>query len=198
MSDSLWPHGLYSPWNFPGQNTGVGSCSLLQGIFPTHGSNPGLLHCCQILYQLSHKGSPRILEQVPYPFSSGSSRPRNRTGASCIAGRFFTNWAIQEKFTSILPWYFGQNINSYIQFQSHKWGFCPWKPACLVQSIYTEGAAFANGFTGGLANTSFFPIACNTDELTLAVWELQYIRRRCQFKEIDSFWPLLVQWYQTF
>ena len=42
VSDSLWPHGLYSPWNFPGQNTGVHRLSLLQGIFPTQGSNPGL------------------------------------------------------------------------------------------------------------------------------------------------------------
>ena len=41
----LQPHGLNSPWNFPGQNTGVGSLSLLQGIFPAQGSNPGLLHC---------------------------------------------------------------------------------------------------------------------------------------------------------
>ena len=57
-SNSLRPHGLYSPWNSPGQNTGGGSLSLLQGIFPTLGSNPGLLHCRQILYQLSHKGSP--------------------------------------------------------------------------------------------------------------------------------------------
>jgi len=51
----------------------VGSLSLLQGIFSTRGSNPGLPHCSQILYQLSHKGSPRILEWVAYPFSSGSS-----------------------------------------------------------------------------------------------------------------------------
>ena len=57
MSDSLQPHELYSPWNSPGQNTGVGSLSLLQGIFPTQGSNPGLPPCGQILYQLSHKGS---------------------------------------------------------------------------------------------------------------------------------------------
>ena len=57
-SDSLRPHGLYNPWNSPGQNTGVGSLSLLQGIFPTQGLNPGLLHCRRILYQLSHKGSP--------------------------------------------------------------------------------------------------------------------------------------------
>ena len=58
VSDSLRLHGLYSPWNSPGQNTGVGSLSLLQGIFSTQGSNIGLLHCGQILYQLSHKRSP--------------------------------------------------------------------------------------------------------------------------------------------
>ena len=58
LSGSLQPHGLYSPWNSPGQNTEVGSLSLLQGIFQTQGWNPGLLHCRQILYQLSHKGSP--------------------------------------------------------------------------------------------------------------------------------------------
>ena len=54
VSDSWQPHGLYSPWNSPGQNTGVGSCFFLQGIFPTQGQNPGLLHCRQILYHLSH------------------------------------------------------------------------------------------------------------------------------------------------
>ena len=70
-SDSLQPHGLYSPWNFPGQNTGVGSLSLLQGIFPTQESYWGLPHCRWILYQLSHKGSPRILEWVGYPLSRG-------------------------------------------------------------------------------------------------------------------------------
>ena len=93
---SLRPHGLYSPWNSPGQNTGVGSLSLLQGIFPTQGSNPSLLHCRWILYQLSHSGSPRILEWVAYPFSSRSSWARNQTGLSCIAGGFFTNWTIRE------------------------------------------------------------------------------------------------------
>ena len=87
-----------SPWNSPGQNTGMGSLSLLQGIFPTQGSNSRLLHCRQILYQLSHKGSPTILECVAYPFSSRSSRPRNQTKVSCITGGFFTNWAIREAF----------------------------------------------------------------------------------------------------
>ena len=63
-SDSLWPHGLSSarllcPWDSPDKNTGVGCHSLLQGIFPTQESNLGLLHCRQILYQLSYQGSPK-------------------------------------------------------------------------------------------------------------------------------------------
>ena len=85
-----------SPWNSPGQNCGVGSLSLLQGIFPTQGSNQDSWIAVRILYQLSHKGSPTILEWVAYPFPSESARPRNRTGVSCIAGEFFTNWAIRE------------------------------------------------------------------------------------------------------
>ena len=60
---TLRPHGLYSPWNSPGQNTGVGSLSLLQEIFSTQGSNPGLSGCRQILYQLSYRGSP-LLKRV--------------------------------------------------------------------------------------------------------------------------------------
>ena len=58
MSDSLWPHELYSPRNSPGQKIEVKSHSLLPGIFPTQRSNPSLQHCRQILYQLYHKGSP--------------------------------------------------------------------------------------------------------------------------------------------
>ena len=68
MSDSLRCRGLYSPYNSAGQNTGVGSLSLHQGIFPPQGSNPGILHCRMILYQLSHKGSPSTpLCYVYYP-----------------------------------------------------------------------------------------------------------------------------------
>ena len=96
ISDSLQRHGLWSPWNSPGQNTGECSLSLLQGIFPTQGSNPGFPHCRQMLYQLSHKGSQRILEWVAYPFSSTYSWLWNWNRVSCIAGRFFTNWAIRE------------------------------------------------------------------------------------------------------
>ena len=70
--------------------------SLLQGIFPTKGSDPSLPHCRWIPYQLSQQGNPRILEWVAYPFSRGSSQPRNQTGVPCIAGGFFTSWATRE------------------------------------------------------------------------------------------------------
>ena len=94
--------GLYNPWNSPGQNTGASSLSLLQGIFLTQGSNPGLPHYRWILYQVSHQGSPRILEWIAYPFSSGSSQPRNQTGVSFIAGRVFTSWATRETCVSLV------------------------------------------------------------------------------------------------
>ena len=91
LSDSLQPRGLHSPRNSPGQNIGVGCLSLSRGS-----SQPrdwtGFPHCRRILYQLSHKGSRGILKWVGYPFSSGSSQPRNQTRVSCIAGGFFTNY----------------------------------------------------------------------------------------------------------
>ena len=70
--------------------TEVGCHALLQGIVLTQGSSPGLPHCRQILYQLSHKGSPGILEWVAYPFSRRSSQPRDQAQVSRIAGGFFT------------------------------------------------------------------------------------------------------------
>ena len=65
MSNSFRPHGLWPsrllcPWDSPGKSIGVSCHSLLQGIFPTQGLNPGLVHCRQILYQLSHQGSPDL------------------------------------------------------------------------------------------------------------------------------------------
>ena len=76
----------------PGKNTGVCCHALLQGNFPTQGLNPGLLNCKWILYSLNHQESLKILEWIVYPFSRGSSQPRNRTRVSCIAGGFFTSW----------------------------------------------------------------------------------------------------------
>ena len=94
------PPGSSVHGDSPGKNTGVGCQALLQGIFPTQGLNPGLPHGRGILYQPSHQGSPRTLEWVAYLFSTGSSRPRNWTGVSCIAGRFFTFWATREAHAS--------------------------------------------------------------------------------------------------
>ena len=71
MFDSLRPHGLYSPWNSPGQNTGVGSLSLLQGIVSSQGLNCGLLHCRQILYQLSYQTPSRTNTKNDVLFITG-------------------------------------------------------------------------------------------------------------------------------
>ena len=71
------PPGFSVRGDSPGKYTGMGCHALLQGIFPTQGLDPGLPHCRQSLYCLNHQGSPRILEWVAYPFSRGSSRPRN-------------------------------------------------------------------------------------------------------------------------
>ena len=97
--ESLQPHGLYTLWNSPGRNTGVGSSSLLQRIFLIQGSNPGLPHCRWILYQLSHQ--LRILEWIAYSFSRGSSWPRNRSWSRIhlqCRGLQFNSWL--EK----IPW----------------------------------------------------------------------------------------------
>ena len=82
----------------PGKNTGVG-CAMLssRGSSQLRDQTPGLPYCRQILNRLSHQGSPRILEWVAYPFSRGFSWSRDRTGVSCIAGRFFTSWATRKE-----------------------------------------------------------------------------------------------------
>ena len=73
----------YSPWNSPGQNTDVGSLFLLQGIFPTQGSNPGLLHCRQTLYHLSHEGSFEYRGQMQFkPALAG------RTVSTCVTNKY--------------------------------------------------------------------------------------------------------------
>ena len=81
--DCSWPdssvHG-----DSPGQNTEVGSLSLLQGIFPSQGSNPGLSRCRQILYHLNHKGSPRVLEWVADPFSTDLPDPGIKLGSPAL------------------------------------------------------------------------------------------------------------------
>ena len=114
------PPGSSLHGDSPGKNTGVGCHALLQGIFPTQGSNPGLLHWRRILYWLSQQGSPRILDWVAYPFCRGSSWPRNWTGVSWIAGRFFTSWATRE--ASVLSLYL--HLFWKATWPSIIWEFC--------------------------------------------------------------------------
>ena len=87
---TLQPHGLHParflcPWRFSRQGYWSGLRCPPQGIFPAEGLNPCLQHCRMTLYHLSHQGSPRILEWKAYPFSRGSSQPRNWTGISLQA-----------------------------------------------------------------------------------------------------------------
>ena len=117
LSDSWGPHGLHSPPDSPvhGENTGVGCHALLQRIFPTLGSNPGLPHCRRILYYLSHQDTcvtsatgghskspfPRVLSGAPYQlapssttgrdvaFSPASGKGNNSVYSSCVL-RFFS------------------------------------------------------------------------------------------------------------
>ena len=108
MSDSLKLHGLYSPWNSTGQNTGVSSLSLLQGIFPTQGSNPGLPNCRWILYQLSHKGRPplqrRGVESLAQEDSTchGATKPVSHNYWACDLKTLLCNKGSHHKEKS--PW----------------------------------------------------------------------------------------------
>ena len=94
MSSSLWPHGLYSlpgssvHGDSPGKNTRVNCHALLPGIFPT-GIEPKSPALQADSLPSEHQGSTWILEGVAYPFYRASSQPKDRTGVSCIAGRFF-------------------------------------------------------------------------------------------------------------
>ena len=129
------------------------SLSLLQGIFPTQGSNPGLPHCRQILYQLSHQGSLRILEWVVYPFSRGSSWPRNWTRVSCIASIFFTSWATREaheRQTSKVLAYLGQNNFPAVSLTL-------WTTATLFWSQQTTVSLAVESVGFGIMQTWYWP-----------------------------------------
>ena len=97
--------GLYSPWDSPGQNSGVGSLSLLQGIFPIQ-DRAQVSHIAggffiswatrEADYRVHGILQARVLEQIVFPFSRGSSQARDQTQVSHTAGGFFISWAIRE------------------------------------------------------------------------------------------------------
>ena len=140
----MQPTRLLCPWDSPGKNTGVGSLSLLQGIFPTQRLNPGLPHCRQILHQLSHKGSPRIW--VAYPFSSRSSQSRNQTGAA--GGRYCETW--RGTRSGIVGWALGPARRQQPpQHLPH-----PWNPSAIL--IALELAANCNSKLSSLSIIIYF------------------------------------------
>ena len=134
MSNSLQPYGLYSPWNSPGQTSGVGSLSFLQGIFPSQGSNPGLLHYRRILYQLNHKGSPLSGERPSMEkqgMLTADAPPRliwtrltSSEDYSCSGSRF-SGWS--RHWLSIPECY----LQAFIK------GFCIAKPCYLKHQVTT-------------------------------------------------------------
>ena len=83
------PWTIYSPWNSPGQNSGLGSLSLLQGIFPTQGLNPGLPHCGRILYQLSHFTKRYIIYSI---YSYNQLIHMNNSSTLRILGKYIHNF----------------------------------------------------------------------------------------------------------
>ena len=121
MSDSLQPHGLYSPWTSPGQNTGVGRLFLLQRIFPTQGSNPGLPHCRWILYQLSHQGSPHNKKLLNSPSSQKSTGGSN-----------------SHPFYAHSPWRGSHLVADIMRAWQSSFHFSPWGRIHVLKGCYGE------------------------------------------------------------
>ena len=141
MSDSLQPHGLeparlLCPWDFPGKSTGVG-CRLLQGIFLTQGSNPGLLHCRQTLYHLSHQGNLYIWASLAAQRMRHSACRGRRPGLSPCFGKI--PWRRKRRI-DVIP-----NLPVHLAPLSPTW--CPY--ICSKEQPFLDhsnpelGAAFA-------------------------------------------------------
>ena len=116
VSYSLRPHGLCSPRNSPGQNTGVSCLSLLQGIFPTQAWNPGLRHCRRILSCLSHQGSISFF--VMSEWLSTLHTPLFSVHSSADTEAASVSWLLQ----TVLQW----SLGSTYPFEPWcSWGVCP-------------------------------------------------------------------------
>ena len=144
MSNSSRPHGLHSPWNSPGQNTGVGSLFLLQETSPTQGSNPGLSRCRQILYQLSHQGNPRIspTRYLMFYLPSSLNIPQiSRLEGDCFLGLgylgiipcFLESFSFFVKYTSYVKPFVNSVVNFHVTLRPRFQ-----QPANFVSSAFTS------------------------------------------------------------
>ena len=140
VSDSLWPCGLYSPWNSSGQNTGVDSLLFLQGNSPNPGIKPRSPTLQADSLPAESQGKSKNTGVGNYPFSSGSSRPRNWTGVSCIAGELFTNWAMRE---ALKLYNFSEYISYWISKTCVYEGaiFLVQDPRCGVSDLEVKSSA---------------------------------------------------------
>ena len=153
MSDSLRPHGLYSPWNSLGQNPGVGSLSLLQGIFPTKGLNPGPLHCLE-KEMATH---PSILAwRIPWTEEAGGLQSMGSQESDttewlshslhpCIAGGFFTSWVTRET-QHILKGSVNNNLCYYdfVEEFPEIWTLESWNQCHLSQLLWKYKRSFSD------------------------------------------------------
>ena len=134
MSDSLQPHGLYSPWNSPGQKTGVGSLSLLQGILPTQGSNPGLLHCRWILYKPQTKWKKKRERETNqfavFKMNEIIKLKKKKTGLILMWWNRSMNIQLQPEGNGMAnkPWTFLCRVFSYVIF----WASVQFSQLCLT------------------------------------------------------------------
>ena len=139
VSNSLWPRG-----------TVHGILQAPQGL------NPSFPHCRRVLYHLSHQGSPRIPTWVTYPFSNGCSQPRNQTGVSCIAGRFFTSWATRKPY---LLWMYSnwdsvELMSTYIN-KAQKWNL-----VCIVIWFEVKVTKISPGSKGNFLSNDAGATGC--------------------------------------
>ena len=137
-----------------GKNTGVDCHGLLQGIFPTQGSNPSLPRCRWVLCHLNHQRSPWILEWVPYPFSRRNSQPWNWAWVSCITGEFFTSWATREAHLYLylsIYWCICVCIYMHIYWRRK------WQPTLVF--LYQE-------FNGQRSQVGYSPWCCQESDTT--------------------------------
>ena len=133
MSNSLPPHGLYSPWNSPGQNTNVGSLSLLQGIFPTQRSNPGLHHYRQILYQLSYWEAQEYWSGYPIPSLGDLPDPGVKPGSPASQADSYPTELLGKPIESIL-----QHNKDHRQ-QTHSQHHCCCRHSIMFNSLRPHG-----------------------------------------------------------
>ena len=148
VSDSLQSHGLYSPWNSPGQNTGVGSHSLLQGIFPAQGSNPGLPHCRQILYQMSQE----CWSGYPIPFPGYLPNPGIEPGSPALQAngcRYLRETSRLPEFHILLfpltHHFCPPSLSSLLESNYHVWLGCVWYKLfrrCLLRNNLPLGTIY--------------------------------------------------------